>query len=113
MGSPVSAESGGKVQSRTQVEGQVEGCRLNVGPSPLLISCLQHPELPPPLSPPYHLGRKLQDSLEKEPQAHEFQTLGMPTQGSGQNHELRLLQKDELRKRSSLLLLETEQEGRL
>lgn len=54
-----------KVQSRTQVEGQVEGCRLNVGPSPLLISCLQHPELPPPLSPPYHLGRRLQDSLEK------------------------------------------------
>ena len=40
--------------------------RLNVGPWPLLISCLQHPELPPPLSPPYPLGRRLQgSSLEK------------------------------------------------
>lgn len=48
-------------------------------------------------------------SGEKEgPQGHEFQTLGTSTQGSGQKHELRCLQKDEARKRLSLLLLETE-----
>lgn len=100
MGSPVSAESGGKVQSRMQVEGQVEGCRLNVGPSPLLI-CLQHPNyllLVPSLPP----GQRLQDSsLEKGkgPKDIKFQTLETPTQGSGQKHELRLLQKDGLRKR--------------
>ena len=97
---------GGRAGGRLQAErGTITLAHL-LPPASRITSSLV-PSLPPGQETARFSGER------EEPQAHEFQTLGMPTQGSGQNHELRLLQKDELRKRSSLLLLETEQEGRL
>ena len=102
QGQGTEQDTGGRAGGRLQAECGTFALAHLLPPASRITSSLV-PSLPP--------GQETARffSGEKEgPQGHEFQTLGTPTQGSGQKHKLRRLQKDEARKRLSLLLLETE-----